>query len=80
MTKPKVPRDPVDPGRQALAILRQLGDWISASPGRTVSVTFGADGWHVALDERRRTSGGSITDAMAQAAQVASFESTEVTP
>ena len=78
MTKPKVPnpRDPVDPDKQASAILRQLGEWISAVPGRSVSVTFTEDGWKVALDEQRRTSGGSITDAIAQAAQVATFEAT----
>jgi hypothetical protein len=72
MTKKKRPH--IDEGGQAAAILRHLSQYLTGAPYRKVTITFGADGWHVALDETRRTSGGSMTDALAQAAQVATFE------
>jgi len=64
----------INEGQQAAAILRGIGEWISAAPGRRVSVSFDKSGWHVSIDDTRRTSGGSIADALAQAAQVVTFE------
>jgi hypothetical protein len=75
-TKRRLP--PIDEGAQAARILRQLGEWLTAGAGRAVTVRFTERGWLVVLDEQRQTSGGSITDAMAQAAQVCSFEGAEV--
>jgi hypothetical protein len=73
MTRKKLDQG-IHEGQQATAILKGIGEWISAAPGRRVTITFGADGWHVAIDDTRNTSGGSIADALAQAAQVVTFE------
>jgi hypothetical protein len=76
MTPKKVPGP--DARDQALAILKHLSNYLTGAPDRRVTITFGADGWRVALDESRRTSGHSIADALSQACTVISFDG--VTP
>jgi hypothetical protein len=61
-------------GAQALAILRRLGDWLADHPGRTVTVRFDEFGWRVDIRDTRQTSGQSIADALAQAAQTVAFD------
>jgi hypothetical protein len=68
MTKPSLQQ------AQATRILRALGDWISGSPGRSVTIGFDAGGWRVQIDDSRQTRGTSIADALAQASQVVGFE------
>jgi hypothetical protein len=72
MTKRKLP--PINEATQAAAILRGIGKWIAAAPGRKVAVSHDVDGWHVALSDTRETGGASIADALAQATQVVTFE------
>ena len=55
---------------QQSRILKALSEWISATPGRRVSVTFDAEGYHVDLHDTRRTGGVSLVDSLAQATQI----------
>lgn len=66
---------PISEQAQAARILRELGSWLTAHPGRVLTLRFTADGWRATLDEERRVSGGSINDCLAQAATVAASES-----
>jgi len=71
---PKKTTEPIAEQQQALRILRELGNWLSAHPGRALTVRFTPEGWKATIDEERRVSGGSIADCLAQAATVAASE------
>ncbi len=74
MTRPKLPRPQIDEAAQANRILTALAGFLTAAPGRRVTLTFSKEGWRVELDETKRTSGHTLQDAMAQAASVVVFE------
>lgn len=77
----KVRLVPVDPTvamqrKQALAILTSLGAWCEASTGRGISARKVDGRWQATLLEvdRRSAGGESITDALAQIANVVALE------
>jgi hypothetical protein len=74
MTKTKLPHADGDTDGQARRILTALSSFLTAAPDRRVVLTFSKEGWRVELDETKRTSGHTLTDALAQAASVVVFE------
>ena len=76
MTNDTVPSDPPDPDHQAALVLAALATWLAERPGRRVVLESGEgrQGFVCALEERRITSGTTLQDAGAQAAQVVQLE------
>jgi len=55
---------------QAARILAGFARWLSASPGRSVTLEHTSDGWRSTLTETRPSKGATLADAAAQSASI----------
>ncbi len=81
MTKRNIDRDQRIIEQQAARILKNLGSWLEAKPGRSVVVQFTDEGYRAVLEPsenesrgRSKAGGQTCADALGQIATVASFE------